>query len=105
MSPDLASYNIKKMTTGSCPCGHLQWKYRLPIKLDVNILPYLKQLGVPAHNFHKEHLLVIEHQDYSITGIKRIREIKFTLKNKQSTHFQDIFENSLIEYIKNNPKV
>jgi hypothetical protein len=56
--------------------------YSLPVSLEPEILPYISSLGVPSMTFEKTSLLMIENEDLAITGVKKFKEIKFTLKNK-----------------------
>jgi hypothetical protein len=70
----------------------------IPVRLDEKIVPFLALLGKPAFDFKKTSILKIENANYAITGVRRLREIRFTLK-KESRGTLDIFEDALIQYI------
>jgi hypothetical protein len=71
----------------------------LPIRLGTEILNFLKVLGNPALSFEKTSLLRIENTDFAITGVKRLKEIRFSIKKNEKAYMQQIFEEALIKYI------
>jgi len=103
MSDSLQSVNIKKRSVNGCGCQSTAFVYTLPVGLGIEILSYLQKLGTPAVSFEKTSLLKLENADYVITGIKRLKDVRFTLKNSEKTDFIDVFEEVLIKYIKNLP--
>ncbi len=70
----------------------------MPIRLDERIVKFLIPLGVPAFDFKKTSILKVETPVFTITGVRRLREIRFTLK-KEKKGILDIFEDALIKYI------
>ena len=96
----LKECKIVKRQTKTCQCGQNSYIYMIPTKLDENILNYLSQFGNPAFDFKKTSILKIENQNYSITGVRRLREIRLNIKN-EIKGFLDLFESALIDYIKN----
>lgn len=102
---ELEAENIKKRDGGGCNCISNKRKppsfiYTLPFPLDVDIVPYISNLGTPSVSFEKTSLLRIENYEVSITGVKGIREVRFTLKNRIKPENQQLFEEDLIKYVR-----
>ena len=97
-TPKLKNHNIIRRDTKNCQCGKKALVYLLPVKLDEKILEFIKHMGKPAFDFKKTSILKIENPNFSISGIRRLREIRVTLK-KDVKGLIDIFEDALIKYI------
>jgi hypothetical protein len=95
----LKQNNIMRRYSQSCKCGNHSFIYTIPVKLDERIISLLTPLGVPAFDFSKTSILKIENSTLIITGIRRLREIRFVLK-KEITSILDAFEDALIKYVK-----
>ena len=97
----LLGVKISNISGGSC-CRDKQntTAYFLPMKLDIDILPFLKDFGDPKPDFKTTGLLKIEMSDFAITGVRKICQIRFILRNKNNTEVAEKFETKLIEYIK-----
>ena len=96
---ELKQNNIIRKYTKSCKCGNHSFTYTIPVKLDERIIPLLATFGTPAFDFKKTSFLKIENPIFIITGIRRLREIRFVLK-KEITSVLDTFEDVLIKYVK-----
>lgn len=99
VSKILSDAGISRKGAGDCPCGGNILVYRIPIRLDGKILEYLKPMGEPAFDFEKSHLLRIENPAFIISGVKRLREVRFVLKNKEITANVEYFEQLLADYV------
>ncbi|MHA2216330.1 MAG: hypothetical protein ACXACY_10350 [Candidatus Hodarchaeales archaeon] len=95
----LKQYNIVKRHSEGCKCGKEIYLYLLPIKVDLNMVRFLEQMGKSAFDFRKSSILRIENTAFAITGVNGLREIRFTLK-KNEKKFLDTFEDLLVEYMK-----
>lgn len=93
----LDDFDIKKTEASNCNCGKNSFIYRLPIRVDAKILPFMKKFGKIATDFNRHSLLRIENDNLSITAIKRLKEVKVSFK--RAINLED-FESALIEYIK-----
>lgn len=97
-SHKLEQYNIFRRYSENCQCGQGIFIYTIPIKLDEKIVDFLKDMGKPAFDFKKTSILKIENPIFAITGIRRLKEIRFILK-KGVMSILDIFEDALIKYL------
>jgi len=95
----LRKFGINRRQNKSCNCNNKSFVYSLPKKLDEKILKYFKSFGNPAFEFKKTSILKIENSNFMITGIRRLKEIRITIKKKQHIGMLDLFENALIQYI------
>lgn len=95
----LKKHGIRRRTDKGCNCNNKSFIYNLPKKLDERIVPYLKGLGHPAFDFKQQAILKIENSNYTITGIRRLKEIRITIKKKQHIGVLDLFEKALICYL------
>lgn len=98
---DLKQAGINKRQKRGCRCNktYMTLVYKLPIKLDADIVPYISVLGTPAVPFNNASVLKIETKKYSISGIKRLKEVKFILKKGMDEPSLQAFEAGLIEYV------
>jgi len=98
---DLLKSGITKIEKKGCSCNktYLTLIYKIPIKLDVDIVGFLSSLGKPSVPFRKTSVLKIENGRYSISGIKRLREVKFILKKSRDDNALIEFENGLVNYV------
>ena len=90
---------IVKIDPKNCACTKNSYVYRIPNSIGVEILEFLKPLGTPAISFEKTSLLRIENGEFAITGVKRLKEIRFSLKKSEKTNLLAIFEEALINYV------
>lgn len=95
----LQQNKIIKRKIKNCSCNQSSFIYLLPIKITEDILKYLTQFGTPAFELKKTSILKIENQNYSITGVRRLKEIRVNLK-KETNGFFDLLEDALINYVK-----
>ena len=98
MQDSLETVNIKKRSVKGCRCLGTAFVYTLPFGLGPEALQYLQAMGTPAVSFEKTSLLKIENADFSITGIKRLKDVRFTLKDTEKTELITVFEDNLIKY-------
>lgn len=102
MSQEFNSLNnsgVVKAPAGRCSCGGTRHIYRLPRRLDIDILPYIEPFGKPAFDFETTRLLKIENKKYVLTGVRRLKEIRFVLKDADAASELERFENILASYI------
>lgn len=97
-TPKLKQHNIRRRQIKNCQCSQTAFIYTIPIKLDEKIVKCLTHMGRPAFDFKATSILKIETPDFAITGVRRLREIRFTLK-KQVKGSLDIFEDAVIKYL------
>ena len=106
--PDLTEVlkdaNVSRRQAGKCSCGGQILVYSMPVRLDKEILPLLSSFDKPAFDFNASHLLKIENPLYIITGVKRLKEIRFTAKNEQGANLINDFEAQLAKYVKSKEK-
>jgi hypothetical protein len=96
----LKTNNIFRRNGGGCYKGGIILIYKLPVRLEPDVLPFIQGLGRPAFDFKKMQLLKIETPNYIITGVTNLKEIRFTYKDDSAALTLDRFENSIIEYVK-----
>jgi len=94
----LQQYDVKCRQTQNCKCGQKAFIYTIPNRLDETIIQFLSSMGEPAFNFKQTSILRIENENFSITGVRRLKEIRFTIK-KESKEILNIFEDALIQYL------
>jgi hypothetical protein len=99
MDQKLKKLGIVKIKPKDCACKNNAYVYRLPMRLGLEILDFLKPLGSPALSFEKTSLLKIENNDFAITGVKRLKEVRFSLKKQDKANLLQIFEGALIKYV------
>jgi hypothetical protein len=89
------SGGIGRRKLPSCPSGCVQFAYDLPIRLDGSILPFLEPLGKLAYPFEKTGLLRLECPGFTVNGIKRLREVRVSLKKGMTERDILAFEQAL----------
>ncbi|MFA5048435.1 MAG: hypothetical protein WC516_05440 [Patescibacteria group bacterium] len=101
MNSTLSKLGVNRIVGNGCKCSSLQltYSYSLPYGLDIGIVEYLAHFGKSSTSFEKQAILKIETQDFSITGIRRLKQIKFVLKNGNVSHLIDQFENSIVQWL------
>jgi len=99
-NPELDKNKITRKFANSCNCGSITIAYKLPKKISKEIVPLIHKLGKPAFDFNKTSLLKVENNDFSITAINRLKDIKITLKKKSAIIYLDEFESIILEYVK-----
>jgi hypothetical protein len=73
--------------------------------LNEEVISFLQPLGIPAVSFEQTSLLKIENNDFSITGIRRMSQIRLTIKKEEKREeIVDTFEEVLAKYIESNEK-
>lgn len=84
---------------GTCPSGCVTFAYDLPVRLDEGILPFLEPLGRLAFPFLKTSVLKLECPGFTVSGIKRLREIRVVLKKGTSERDLLAFEEALENWL------
>lgn len=95
----LTENNIKKRSIKTCQCNNLSYIYIIPNKIDDSIVSFFETLGSPAFDFKKTSILKIETPEFAITGIRRLKEIRLTVK-KVDSDIVNKFEAVLLDYVK-----
>ena len=86
---DQPAERFKRRKIGTCPSGCVTFAYDLPVRLDESILPFLQPLGKLALPFEKTSVLKLECPGFTVSGIKRLKEIRAVLK--KGTVEKDLF--------------
>ena len=73
--------------------------YSLPMRLDVDIIPFLQPYGQPAVSFEQTSLLKLENSEFSLTGVRKLKQVRLTMKKKDRLDIADVFEDILIKYV------
>ena len=105
MEKVLADFQITKRKSKGCACGKDSYIYTLPIGLDSLILEHLVAFGMAALDFEKTRLLKMGNAHYSVTGIKKLKEIRFTAKSKKGLARLVEFEDTIMQYVEGHPKM
>lgn len=102
MIDELKQLGVKHRISKGCKCNnsYITHMYTLPKGLDANIVKHLTSLGNPALPFSRVSLLRIENKNYSIIGVKRLKEVKIILKTNEDDNIISQFERSLVNYLK-----
>ncbi len=95
---DLIDLKVTRSLSGKCTCGGDIIVYKLPFKLDKSIILYMDLFGKSPFDFDTTHLFKIETDSYAINGVKNLKEIRFTLKDKDNFELLNNFETKLLEY-------
>lgn len=74
------SGRVCRRKIGTCPTGCVTFAYDLPVRLDESILPFLEPLGRLAFPFDRTSVLKLECPGFTVSGIKRLREIRAVLQ-------------------------
>jgi len=69
------------------------------MRLDVDILPFLTDFGTPSPSFTKTSLLKIYNKQLAITGVRKMSQIRYVVRDKDGETLRDKFEEKLIEYV------
>ena len=96
---ELQQYKIIKKNASTCKCSPNAFVYILPNKVEEDIISFLSSFGKPACDFKTTSILKIERPNFIITAIRRLREIRFTIK-KESKGLLELFESSVINYVR-----
>lgn len=92
--------SFRRRKIGSCPKGCASFAYDLPVRLDESILPFLEGFGKPAFPLRATGMLKIHRPDCSITGIRRLREIRIMLgKDADQESLVSEFEKALSAWL------
>jgi len=79
MSEQIAGRPVRKKIS-SCAQGCITFSYELPVRLDESILPFIEPLGKLALPFEKTSVLKLEGNGFTVTGIKRLKELRLILQ-------------------------
>lgn len=101
MIPQLQKMGVNKVIGGGCNCSssHSAYTYILPFGLDSGIIEPMSQFGNSSTSFEKQALLKIENQDFSIVGVRRLKQIKIIIKNPNVSHLIDKFEEAIVQWL------
>lgn len=99
---ELSSLGVKIFKAGGGCCGssRMTTAYSLPMRLDIDVVPFLAEFGTPSPSFETTGLLKIDKQHFLISGVKKISQIRFTAKDEEGKEKIEVFEKKLIQYIK-----
>jgi len=97
----LISLGVKVSKAGGGCCGSSRntTAYSIPMRLDIDVLPFLTDFGTPAPSFEKTSLLKIDKIHFAITGVRKISQIRFVAKDEEGAKLLDKFEERLAQYI------
>ena len=70
---------LDKRRAVSCRTGRTTFVYRLPVRLDFEVLPFIEHLGKLAFSFKRMRILRLECDGYVVTGIRKMKEIRASL--------------------------
>lgn len=92
---------IIKTIGDSCKCSSsvITYSYKLPLEIDISLVDFLSDFGASSTSIKKQALLKIENKDFSITGVRRLKQIKLVIKNNNSNHLVIKFEESLLKWL------
>jgi hypothetical protein len=91
---------VSKAGGGCCGSSRTTTAYSLPMRLDIDIVPFLTEFGTPSPSFETTGLLKIDKQHFLISGVKKISQVRFTAKDEEGREVIKVFEERLIQYIK-----
>ena len=99
MSEQVTAERLKRRKLSTCPAGCVTFAYDLPVRLDEGILPFIQPFGTLAYPFGTTSILKLDCQGFTVTGIKRLKEIRIVLRS--STTEQEIlpFEEALSRWL------
>jgi len=80
---------------GTCPSGCVTFAYDLPMRLDEGILQFIGSLGKLAFPFDRTAVLKLECPAFTVSGIRRLREIRVVLKKGTTEKDLLVFEEAL----------
>jgi len=86
---------FKRRKIGTCPIGCVTFAYDLPVRLDESILLFLQPLGKLALPFEKTSVLKLVCPGFTVSGIKRLKEIRVVLQNGTIEKDIQVFEEAL----------
>ena len=96
---DKPAAGLDRRKIGGCSAGCATFAYRLPVRLDSSILPFIQPLGTLALPFDKWRVLRLECQGYTVTGIKKMKEVRAALDKDGSEEDLRPFEEALGNWI------
>jgi hypothetical protein len=95
----VAAAGLDRRKIGGCAAGRATFAYRLPIRLDSSILSFIQPLGALALPFDQWRVLRLECQGYTVTGIKKMKEVRAVLDKNGSEEDLRPFEEALERWI------
>lgn len=98
MTCGMPAEGLRKRRTKCCQ-GRVTIAYMLPIRLDSSILPHIQPLGRLALPFDQWRILRLECQGYTVTGIKKMKEVRVSLDDGTSEDDLRLFEEGLAKWI------
>lgn len=101
MNQELTKLGVSCIIGSGCKCSSskLTYIYNLPLGLDINIIEHLALFGQSSTSFEKQAILKIENTDFSIIGVRRLKQIRFVLKNTNVSHLIEQFETALLQWL------
>lgn len=101
MNALLKQLGVSRISGEGCRCSsfNMTYTYNLPIGIDSNIPKYLLVFGESSTSLDRQAILKIENQDFSITGVKRLKQIKLIIKNINISHLVEQFEDALAKWL------
>ena len=94
---------IKKETGQGCNCSKSSKSiiYTLPIRIDLPLGPIIENIfGKLATSFEKTGLLKVHRDAFIITAVRKLKQIRFTIRKEEGLNFVDGLEKAIIEYMK-----
>ena len=101
MTDGQPTVELDKRRIGNCREGRVTFVYRLPLRLDSSLLPYIQPLGKIALPFDKWRILRLDCQGYTVTGIKKMKEVRASLNDGVAEEILHPFEEALAKWIDN----
>lgn len=90
---------LDRRRVGSCRAGRVTFVYMLPLRLDASLLPYIQPFGKLGLPFDKWRVLRLECQGFTITGIKKMKEVRASLDDGIAEEVLRPFEEALAKWI------
>jgi hypothetical protein len=94
------SGTLNRRRVGRCPSGCAILAYSLPVRLDESILPFIQHLGKQIVPFVT--VLKMSCPGFTVTGIKRLKEIRIALGKDISEEDIKPFEEALTKWLESN---
>ena len=101
MNEQLTKLGVTRVISDSCNCNSpfKVYTYTLPRGVDVGIVDCIKPIGTSSTSFERQAILKIENKDFSITAIKRLKQIKLLIKNSANVSVIEQLEDVLVQWL------
>ena len=99
---NLEKFGVSRTIGNSCKCSNstITYNYKLPCEIDTNLEENLLEFfGRSSTSIKKQALLKIETRNFSITGVRRLKQIKLIIKNNDSNHLVEKFEQAVLNWL------